>query len=58
MLFTEIIGVDCESHMTDINTLCGKIQRFLMSRQLIRVFTAKLAIGIEAGAKKQLMNSE
>jgi hypothetical protein len=57
MLFTDSIGVDCENHT---NVLCGKLQRLLMAYQMIHihVFTAKLEIGTEAGAKKQLMKSE
>jgi hypothetical protein len=58
MLFTEAISVDCENHRRHTNTLCGKLQSSLMTRQMVRIFTAKLETGIEAGAKKQLMKSE
>jgi hypothetical protein len=55
MLFTEAIGVVCESHSKHTSTLCGTLQSCF---NVIRTFAAKLEAGIETGAKKQLMKSK
>jgi hypothetical protein len=39
MLFKETVAVFCENHTGHINTLCGKISRFLMLKQVVHIVT-------------------